>query len=100
MKKRLLLYALCHQFLERVIEGDELYTKIGKNAPAAESEGWTIVLMDRTSRFSWEMHCGTKDEKLFLYAIETLSQVIEKTDELYLFTDGEHRYGNFLFSIC
>jgi len=37
---------------------------------------------------------------LFLYAIETLSQVIEKTDELYLFTDGERRYGNFLFSIC
>jgi len=56
--------------------------------------------MDRASRFIWEMHCGTKDEKLFLYAIETLSQVIEKTDELSLFTDGERRYGNFLFSIC
>jgi len=62
------------------LEFKRAYTKIGKNTPAAESEGWTIVLMDRASRFIWEMHCGTKDEKLFLYAIETLSQVIEKTD--------------------
>ncbi|MGH8060147.1 MAG: IS630 transposase-related protein [Candidatus Entotheonellia bacterium] len=30
LKPTLLLYALCHQFLQLLIEGDELYTKIKK----------------------------------------------------------------------
>ena len=39
LKETLLLYALCHQFLQQVIEGDELYTKINKNVPPDESQG-------------------------------------------------------------
>jgi len=100
LKETLFLYALCRQFLQQVIEGDELYTKVGKNTPAAESKGWTIVLMERSSRFIWEMHCGTKDKEFFLHAMNKLLQVIENTSELSLFTDGERRYGNSLFSIC
>lgn len=46
-----MLYSLCHQFIQLIIEGDELYTKIGKNVPPSESEGWTIVLMDRAAFF-------------------------------------------------
>ena len=30
LKKTLLLYSLCHQFLQQIVEGDELYTKIKK----------------------------------------------------------------------
>ena len=49
----LLLYALVHEFLESVIEGDEAYTKVQKNVPPDQSRGWTILLMDRASRFIW-----------------------------------------------
>ncbi len=56
--------------------------------------------MVRASRFIWVMDCGKKDKKLFKKAIRTLSKVIEKTGDTTLITDGERRYGNFLFEIC
>ena len=34
-----MLYSLCHQFIQLIIEGDELYTEIGRNVPPSESEG-------------------------------------------------------------
>jgi transposase-like protein len=100
VKQTLLLYALCHQFIQQFIEGDELYTKVNQNKPPYESEGWTVVLMDRASRFIWELECGEKDRGLFESAMQTLSQVIDQTGDLSLFTDGERRYGNLLFEIC
>jgi transposase-like protein len=100
LKETLLLYALCHSFLQQIVEGDELYTKVEKNKPPSESEGWTIVLMDRASRFIWELSCGEKNVELFQNAIETLVQVIEQTEDLSMVTDGERRYGNLLFDIC
>ena len=42
---------MAHTFIQIVIEGDESYTKVKKNVPPEESSGWTIVLMDRVSRF-------------------------------------------------
>ncbi len=56
--------------------------------------------MDRASRFIWELKCGQWERSLFQAAMETLSQVIEQTQELSLVTDGERRYGNILFEIC
>lgn len=100
LKEVLLVYALCQQFLEQLIEGDELYTKVEKNKPPMDSEGWTIVLMDRASRFLWELSCGEKEVSLFEQAMQTLSQVVEQTADLTLLTDGERRYGNLLFEIC
>ena len=100
LKEVLLLYALCHQFLEQFVEGDELYTRVHQNRPAEESEGWTIVLMDRASRFIWELACGEKTQTLFEQAIRTLAYVIEQTQDLTLVTDGERRYGDCLFTIC
>jgi hypothetical protein len=35
-----------------------------------------------------------------MQAIETLSLVIEQTDDLILVTDGERRYSKLLFDIC
>lgn len=100
LKETLLLYALCHQFIQQFVEGDELYTKVDQNKPAAASEGWTVVLMDRASRFIWELKCGQREADLFEQAMETLAQVIEQTAELTLVTDGERRYGKLLFEIC
>lgn len=100
LKPTLMLYALLHQFIHQEIEGDELYTKVDQNKPASDSQGWTIVLMERGSRFLWELHCGRKDQHLFKQALEGLVQVIKQTDSLSLFTDGERRYGNVLFEIC
>ena len=100
LKETLLLYALCHQFIEQLIEGDELYTRVGENKPAAASEGWTVVLMDRASRFIWELQAGERDTALFEQAMTTLARVVEQTDDLTLLTDGERRYGNLLFELC
>ncbi|MCP4410857.1 MAG: hypothetical protein GY807_24585 [Gammaproteobacteria bacterium] len=51
LKETLMMYALMNSFLVQVIEEDELYTKVGKNVPVQDCEGWTIVLMDRATRF-------------------------------------------------
>ena len=50
----LLLSTLVHEFLAVVIEGDEAYTKVHQNVPPDQSLGWTILLMERASRFIWE----------------------------------------------
>jgi transposase-like protein len=100
LKPALTLYGLCHQFLSLVIEGDELYTKVHHNTAASESEGWTIVLMERSSRFLWELNCGARDQTLFEEALHLLCEVIEQTQDLTLLTDGERRYGKILFAIC
>jgi len=96
----LFLNSFAHNFLQLEIEGDEFYTKVAKNVPADQSSGWTVILMDRASRFIWESSCGKKDKALFENAIETLASIIEQTQDLTLLTDGERRYGNILFEIC
>src|SRR5262249_17595092 len=96
----LFLYAVVHEFLESVIEGDEAYTKVQKNVPPDQSCGWTILLMDRASRFLWELECGKKERRLFQKAIKTLDKIARQTHDLSIFTDGERRYGNLLFEIC
>jgi transposase-like protein len=100
VKEALRLYALCHQFVQQIIEGDELYTKVNANQPPAESTGWTVVLMERASRFIWELSCGERDRALFKRAMRTLADVVKRTDDLMLLTDGERRYGSLLFEIC
>lgn len=100
LKSTLMIYSLMHTFIHQVIEGDELYTKVAQNRTASESEGWTIVLMERASRFLWELQCGRKDKQLFTQALTTLAEVIKQTDSLSLLSDGERRYGNLLFEIC
>jgi hypothetical protein len=72
---------------------------VHKNVAPDESQGWTIVLMDRASRFLWEMHCGRKERKLFQQAMELLCEVIQHTSDLTLLTDGARRYGSLLCEI-
>jgi transposase-like protein len=96
----LFLYALVHEFLASVIEGDEAYTQVQKNVPPDQSRGWTILLIDRASRFIWALDCGKKDRKLFQKTVKTLNKIARQTHDLSIFTDGERRYGNLLFEIC
>jgi len=98
--RTLFVYSMAHTFIQSIIEGDEFYTKINKNVPAQESSGWTIVLMDRTTRFIWELSCGKKDRSLFQKAIETLVGLVDQTKDITLLTDGKRRYGKILFEIC
>ena len=100
IKEVLLLYSLVHSFIKLIIEGDEVYTRVGKNVHPDESIGWTVVLMDMASRFLWELQCGKKDRKLFRKALRILNKLIIKTKDISLLTDGERRYGNILFEIC
>jgi transposase-like protein len=100
IKQVLMLYALLHSYLQLIIEGDEVYTRVGKNLPPDESRGWTVVLMDRASRFLWELGCGRKDRNLFRKVLRTLGELIDRTGDISLITDGERRYGNILFEIC
>jgi hypothetical protein len=100
LKPTLFLYSLTYKFLQLVIEGDEIYTKVGKNVPPDESSGWTILLLERASRFIWELKCGKKNRKLFKKAIKALCKLVERTGDISLITDGERRYGNILFELC
>jgi hypothetical protein len=38
-----------------------------------ESQGWTIVLMDRATRFLWDMPCGRKDRKISILKFFSLA---------------------------
>lgn len=96
----LFLYAVVHEFIESVIEGDEAYTKVQQNVPPDQSSGWTILLMDRASRFIGELDWGKKDRRLFPKAIKTLDKIARQTHDLSIFTDGERRYGHLLFERC
>ena len=100
LQQVLFLYALVHEFFAWVLEGDEAYTQVQKNVPPEQSLGWTILLMDRASRFIWALDCGKKERKLFKKAIKTLDKIARQTHDLSLFTDGERRYGTLLFEIC
>ena len=65
LKPTLMLYSLLQAFIHQEIEGDETYTKVEKAVAPSDSVGWTIVLMERSSRFLWELQCGRKDQQLF-----------------------------------
>lgn len=100
LKDTLIVYSLTHSFFSLILEGDELYTRVNQNKPQEDSEGWTIMLLDRGSRFIWELSCGKKEKALFLQAVERFTELIKQTDEISLLTDGERRYSHILFDIC
>jgi hypothetical protein len=91
LKKTLLLFALTHQFLQQLMEGDELYTRVHKKVAPDASHGWTVGLMERAPRLLWEMHCGRKERQMFQKALGLLCQVIEHTGDRTLLPDGERR---------
>jgi hypothetical protein len=83
-----------------VSEGEEAYTKVQKKVPPDQASGWTILLMDRASRFMGEVECGKKERTLFHKAIKSLDKIARQTHDLSLLTDGERRYGTLLCERC
>jgi hypothetical protein len=59
-----------------------------------------MVLMDRATRFLWDIQWGRKDRKMCKKAISLLCQVIEHTGDLTLLTAGERRDGSVWFELC
>ncbi|MEM9219857.1 MAG: hypothetical protein AAGD25_36705 [Cyanobacteria bacterium P01_F01_bin.150] len=100
LHQTLFLYGLVYEFLQLIFEGDELYTKVKKNRDAHESEGWTIVVMERASRYIAVLECGVKQQHLFMKAVETIVSFFEQSKAVALFIDGERRYSQLLFDIC
>ncbi len=99
-KATLMLYGFCHEFVSLTFEGDELYTVVGKRTDQSESKGWTVVIMERASRFIVDQRCGKKDATLFKSVMKTVCRYIDQTDDLSFLSDGERRYGNMLFDLC
>ncbi|MDQ7003055.1 MAG: hypothetical protein Q9N02_10295, partial [Ghiorsea sp.] len=99
-KKPLMLYAMCHQFISLTFEGDELYTIVNKRTEACKSEGWTAVIMERSSRFIAEQRCGKRDQEMFQAIMKVIASYIEQSQDLTFLSDGERRYGNTLFDLC
>ena len=99
-KETLMLYSFCHEFVSLVFEGDELYTVVNNRTDASASEGWTAVIMERSSRFIVDQRCGTKDATLFESVMSTVYEYLSRTGDLLFFSDGERRYGNTLFAFC
>lgn len=97
-KAALKLYARVHEFLKLTFEADEVYTRVGQNLPPEDSEGWTMVVMERASRYLAELDCGTKDQALFERVLENLIQL--SSQDIHFFSDGERRYSQTLFQLC
>jgi len=98
LQQVLFLYALVHEFLEVVIEGDEAYTKVQKNVLQI-SHAVDHIAYGPSQSIHLGLDCGKKDRKLFHKAIKTLDKIARQTHDLSIFTDGERRYGNLLFEI-
>ena len=99
-KDTLMLYAFCHKFVSLTFEGDELYSIVNKRTEPSASQGWTAVIMERVSRFIVDQKCGEKDADLFMSVMESVSQLVDQTEDLTFLSDGERRYGNTLFELC
>jgi len=99
-KGPLMLYTVCHEFIKLTFEGDELYTVVGERGEPSYSQGWTAIVMERTSRFIVEQRCGEKDAELFRSVMSTVASYVEQSEDVTFLSDGERRYGNMLFELC
>lgn len=97
-KAALKVYARVHEFLQLTFEADEVYTRVGQNLPPEDSEGWTMVVMERASRYLAELECGPKAQTLFEQVLADLLQL--SGQDIRFFSDGERRYSQTLFQLC
>ena len=100
MKPTLMLYGLCHAFIQLTFEGDEIYTMVGQRVHPADSTGWTAIVLERASRFWVEQQCGRKDAILFKKVMRSVAAYVKRTQDTTFLSDGERRYGNTLFELC
>lgn len=97
-KQALQVYTQVHRYLSLTFESDEIYTRVGQNLPASQSQGWTMIVMERSSRYLLDMRCGAKEQELFNVVLQNVLTLA--ADDISFFSDGERRYGNTLFDLC
>jgi len=100
MKPTLMLYGLCHAFIQLTFEGDEVYTVVGHRVDPADSTGWTAIVLERASRFLVDQQCGGKEASLFKKVMRSVAAYVRRTQDTTFLSDGERRYGNTLFELC
>ena len=82
------------------IEGDEIYTHVGENLPPSESKGWTVVFIERNSRYWIDARAGIKTTELFAKATKTAVPWAKASQYIRWFTDGERRYAQQLWQMA
>lgn len=68
--------------------------------PPCESEGWTIHLIERESRYWVEAQAGQKTNELFEQGTTKAWEWAKPADFIRWFTDGERRYGTALWKLA
>jgi bacillopeptidase F (M6 metalloprotease family) len=64
------------------------------------SEGWTIHLIERSSRYWVEAKAGLKDASLFEKGVKSAWDWAKPSEGIRWFTDGERRYGKELWKLA
>lgn len=100
MKPTLMLYGLCHAFIQLTFEGDEVYTVVGQRVHPADSTGWTAIILERARRFLVDQQCGGKEAPWFKKVMRSVAAYMKRTQDTTFLSDGERRYGNTLFELC
>ena len=68
-----------------------------RTVPPSESEGWTVIFIERDSRYWSVAQAGRKDTVLFAKATQLAWQWASSSAFIRWFTDGERRYAQQLW---
>jgi hypothetical protein len=68
--------------------------------PPADSEGWTLTVLERASRYWVTALAGPKDDELFRQGTEASWLWAQDAFTIRWFTDGERRYGKMLWPLA
>jgi transposase-like protein len=82
---------------ESTIESDEVYTRVGRNRPASESEGWTACGIERGSRYCTPHTSGQRNDALFAAHTKKVMHAVGDGSS-HLLSDGETRYAKHLWA--
>lgn len=80
------------------IESDELYTKVHHNRPAWESPGWTLISLERHSRYWVGATSGRREAELFENGIRVAWERAGKRPGVWV-SDGERQYERVLLTL-
>ena len=64
------------------------------------SEGWTLVGLERDSRYLVSVQVGQRDRDLFTRGIAQTWEAVQRNKYIRLFSDGERRYASELWKLA
>ena len=68
--------------------------------PPSESKGWTVIFIERDSRYWSVAEAGLKSTELFAKATQSAGQWAAPSQFIRWFTDGERRYAQQLWKLA